>query len=58
MTTLIVHAKGGHTPHLLREALSWHANFEETGQMLQPTPVKISLSHTFNLSTPTGAFYL
>ncbi|WP_228131578.1 hypothetical protein, partial [Acinetobacter baumannii] len=24
---------------LLREALSWHANFEETGQMLQPTPV-------------------
>ncbi|MGM7341278.1 acetyl-CoA hydrolase/transferase C-terminal domain-containing protein, partial [Acinetobacter baumannii] len=32
-------AKGGHTPHLLREALSWHANFEETGQMLQPTPV-------------------
>ena len=27
-------AKGGHTPHLLREALSWHANFEETGHML------------------------
>ena len=27
-------AKGGHTPHLLREALSWHANFEETGNML------------------------
>lgn len=25
---------GGHTPHLLREALSWHANFEETGHML------------------------
>ncbi|MGB8807842.1 MAG: acetyl-CoA hydrolase/transferase family protein [Acinetobacter calcoaceticus] len=32
-------AKGGHTPHLLREALSWHANFEETGQMLQAAPV-------------------
>ncbi|WP_411577580.1 acetyl-CoA hydrolase/transferase family protein [Acinetobacter nosocomialis] len=32
-------AKGGHTPHLLREALSWHANFEETGQMLQVAPV-------------------
>ncbi len=27
-------AKGGHTPHLLREALSWHSNFEETGHML------------------------
>lgn len=26
-------AKGGHTPHLLNEALSWHANFEETGSM-------------------------
>ena len=28
-------AKGGHTPHLLREALSWHANFEDTGHMLK-----------------------
>ncbi|EPF70338.1 acetyl-CoA hydrolase/transferase family protein [Acinetobacter rudis] len=27
-------AIGGHTPHILREALSWHANFEETGHML------------------------
>ncbi|WP_044873440.1 acetyl-CoA hydrolase/transferase family protein [Pseudomonas sp. LFM046] len=27
-------AKGGHTPHLLREAMSWHINLEETGQML------------------------
>ena len=27
-------AVGGHTPHILREALSWHANFEETGHML------------------------
>lgn len=25
---------GGHTPHILREALSWHSNFEETGHML------------------------
>ncbi|MEB0039221.1 MULTISPECIES: acetyl-CoA hydrolase/transferase family protein [unclassified Pseudomonas] len=25
---------GGHTPHVLREALSWHMNLEETGQML------------------------
>lgn len=27
-------AKGGHTPHLLNEALSWHANLEENGHML------------------------
>lgn len=26
---------GGHTPHLLREALSWHVNLEETGHMLK-----------------------
>lgn len=26
-------AKGGHTPHILQEALSWHAQFEETGSM-------------------------
>lgn len=26
-------ARGGHTPHLLNEALSWHAQFEETGSM-------------------------
>lgn len=25
--------KGGQTPHILREALSWHANFVETGSM-------------------------
>lgn len=27
-------AKGGHTPHLLREAFAWHINLQETGQML------------------------
>ncbi|MDZ7889027.1 MAG: hypothetical protein U5M72_07200 [Pseudomonas sp.] len=27
-------AKGGHTPHLLREALQWHINLEESGRML------------------------
>lgn len=27
-------ARGGHTPHLLREALQWHINLEETGRML------------------------
>ena len=27
-------AKGGQTPHILTEALSWHSNFEETGSML------------------------
>lgn len=26
--------KGGHTPHVLRDALSWHANLEEKGTML------------------------
>ncbi|MDO7896724.1 acetyl-CoA hydrolase/transferase family protein [Pseudomonas citrulli] len=25
---------GGHTPHILRDALSWHMNLEETGRML------------------------
>lgn len=29
-------AKGGHTPHLLREALQWHINLEENGHMLWP----------------------
>ena len=28
-------AIGGHTPHVLREALSWHINLEETGHMLK-----------------------
>lgn len=27
-------AIGGHTPHVLRDALSWHMNLEETGRML------------------------
>lgn len=27
-------AKGGHTPHVLHEALSWHSRLEETGSML------------------------
>ena len=27
--------QGGHTPHILQEALSWHANFEELGHMQQ-----------------------
>ncbi len=27
-------ARGGHTPHILREALSWHENLEENGRML------------------------
>ncbi len=37
MITLSVHVqKVVDTPHLLREALSWHANFEEHGHMLTP----------------------
>jgi succinyl-CoA:acetate CoA-transferase len=27
-------ALGGHTPHILRDALSWHLNLEETGRMV------------------------
>lgn len=26
--------RGGHTPHILREALAWHINAEETGRMI------------------------
>lgn len=26
--------RGGHTPHVLREALAWHINAEETGKMI------------------------
>ncbi|VXC86233.1 putative acetyl-CoA hydrolase/transferase [Pseudomonas sp. 8Z] len=26
--------RGGHTPHILREALQWHINLDETGRML------------------------
>ncbi|CAI8699974.1 succinate CoA transferase [Chryseobacterium sp. IT-36CA2] len=32
--------KGGHTPHLLQEAFSWHLRFAETGSMLQKTVVE------------------
>lgn len=31
-------AKGGHTPHLLKEAIEWHTNFEEHGTM-QPKSI-------------------
>ncbi len=27
---------GGHTPHLLRDALSWHVRYQETGTMVMP----------------------
>ncbi|MFU8927302.1 acetyl-CoA hydrolase/transferase family protein [Acinetobacter puyangensis] len=29
---------GGHTPHILREALQWHINLEENGHMLATKP--------------------
>ncbi|MDR4894514.1 MULTISPECIES: succinate CoA transferase [unclassified Chryseobacterium] len=32
--------KGGHTPHLLQEAFSWHIRFSETGSMKQKTAVE------------------
>jgi succinyl-CoA:acetate CoA-transferase len=31
-------ARGGHTPHLLEEALSWHQRFAETGDMRKAQP--------------------
>ncbi len=31
-------ARGGHTPHLLEEALSWHQRFTETGDMRKAQP--------------------
>lgn len=30
-------ARGGHTPHVLEEAFSWHARYRETGSMLPQT---------------------
>ncbi|MDY6964294.1 MAG: acetyl-CoA hydrolase/transferase C-terminal domain-containing protein, partial [Pseudomonadota bacterium] len=30
-------ARGGHTPHLLEEALSWHERARETGRMVPLT---------------------
>ncbi|MEJ5052368.1 succinate CoA transferase [Chryseobacterium culicis] len=35
--------KGGHTPHLLQEAFSWHLRFAETGSMKQKTAVETAL---------------
>lgn len=34
--------RGGHTPHLLEEAFSWHLRFAETGSMKQKTEVEVS----------------
>ncbi|CAH0283996.1 succinate CoA transferase [Chryseobacterium sp. Bi04] len=33
--------RGGHTPHVLEEAFSWHLRFSETGSMKQKTEVPI-----------------
>jgi succinyl-CoA:acetate CoA-transferase len=27
--------RGGHTPHVLEQALSWHIRYKKTGSMLQ-----------------------
>ncbi|WP_431858969.1 acetyl-CoA hydrolase/transferase family protein [Azospirillum sp.] len=32
-------ARGGHTPHLLEEAFSWHLRFQQTGSMAPKVPV-------------------
>jgi len=29
--------RGGHTPHLIEEALAWHDNLRRTGRMLPET---------------------
>ncbi|AYZ10901.1 succinate CoA transferase [Chryseobacterium arthrosphaerae] len=34
--------RGGHTPHLLEEAFSWHLRFSETGSMKQATEAEVS----------------
>ncbi|WP_185289319.1 succinate CoA transferase [Chryseobacterium lactis] len=34
--------RGGHTPHLLEEAFSWHLRFSETGSMKQTTETEVS----------------
>jgi len=28
--------RGGHTPHVLEEALAWHIRYRDTGSMLPP----------------------
>lgn len=34
--------RGGHTPHLLEEAFSWHLRFSETGSMKQQIAAEVS----------------
>ena len=36
--------RGGHTPHLLEQALSWHVRYRETGSMLPPSSTLESLA--------------
>ncbi len=28
--------RGGHTPHVMEKALSWHTRYRDTGSMLPP----------------------
>ncbi|MFG1340172.1 acetyl-CoA hydrolase/transferase family protein [Xanthobacter autotrophicus] len=35
-------ARGGHTPHIIEEALSWHVKARETGSMLPEQALKIA----------------
>ncbi len=50
-------AKGGHTPHLLREALSGMQLRGNRSNASSSTCCKISLNHWFNSSTPSGCFF-
>ncbi|WP_044747299.1 acetyl-CoA hydrolase/transferase family protein [Bacillus alveayuensis] len=34
-------ARGGHTPHILEKALSWHINFAKNGTMLEVVPQSV-----------------
>ena len=49
-------AKGGHTPHLLREALQWHINFEENGHMLAVEPAVKLLNISLLKDAHLGVF--
>ena len=33
--------RGGHTPHVLEDALSWHTRYRATGTMLEPLPLNL-----------------
>ena len=40
--------RGGHTPHILEQALSWHTRYSETGTMLMPKKTPILTAQEIN----------